>query len=89
MIFQNDAFSRVERCCPIFLHGGGIKWSPPRPKKCYLETNNGIVWDPDTNLWVAYIFYSGKQRNLGRYRCPEDAKAARKHTEELAGECND
>ena len=36
-----------------------------------------------------YIFFYGKQRNLGRYRCPEDAKAARKQTEELAGECND
>lgn len=36
----------------------------------------GVFWDKSRNKWLAIIGIGGKQKNLGRYFCEEDAARA-------------
>lgn len=42
----------------------------------YMSGYKGVSWNSSTNLWCAFIWHNGKNKNLGSYHSPEEAHLA-------------
>jgi len=65
--------------------GGNLRLATPSENRCNRgrQANNtsgykGVSWDKSRQLWTAHIRVNNEQKNLGRYKTPEDAYEAYK-----------
>jgi len=63
-----------------------ISLNSDKPNKNNKSGVKGVSWSKEKKKWKAQIYYNGKNKFLGRFDTIEEAKAARKKSEEYIRE---